>query len=51
MRLRTERFFRFLFDPRFTFQNRSADASQLILSGPPTMEGSLVDFRLGKQSI
>jgi hypothetical protein len=51
MRLRTERFFLFTFDVRFARQYRSADASQLIFSGLPTMEGSLVDFRLGKQSI
>jgi len=45
------RVFSFRFDGRFTCQNRSADASQLTCNGAPTMEGILVDFRLGKQSI
>jgi hypothetical protein len=51
MRLRIECFFPFIFDALFTCQYSAADASQLICRGPPAMEESLVDFRLGKQSI
>jgi hypothetical protein len=51
MRLGNVHAFPFRLDGRFACQNRSADASQLTLNGRPAMEGSLVDFRLGKQSI